>query len=61
MTDLNALFLQMWVLDYQMGLFQKPYFQGLVQQGLLDAAGYKKVTGEDYVAPTQQAVQSGQE
>lgn len=36
------------------GLFQKPYFQGLVQQGLLDAAGYKKVTGEDYVAPQAQ-------
>lgn len=62
MTDLNALFLQMWVLDFQMGLFQKPYFQGLVQQGLLNVEGYKKVTGEDYVAPqTQPAVPSGQE
>lgn len=60
MTDLNALFLQMWVLDYQMGLFQKPYFQGLVQQGLLDAAGYKKVTGEDYVATSDQTANTPQ-
>lgn len=32
-----------------------------VAKGYLSPAGYKKVTGEDYIAPTQQAVQSGQE
>ncbi|OXC23214.1 hypothetical protein AYP92_08115 [Lactobacillus crispatus] len=57
MTDLNSLFLQMWVLDFQMGLFKEPYFQGLVRQGLLTTAGYKEVTGEDYVAPQAQPSQ----
>lgn len=53
------MFVQMWEIDYQMKLvgFDKAYFQGLVQQGLLDAAGYKKVTGEDYVAPQAQPSQ----
>lgn len=32
-----------------------------VVKGDLSPADYKKVTGEAYVAPTQQAVQSGQE
>nr|DAX91857.1 MAG TPA: hypothetical protein [Caudoviricetes sp.] len=57
MTDLNSLFLQMWVLDFQMGLFQKPYFQGLVKQGLLSVDGYKEVTGEDYAEPQAQPSQ----
>lgn len=48
------MFVQMWELDFQMGLFDKAYFQGLVQAGQLKVEDYKKVTGEDYVAePTQ--------
>lgn len=48
------MFVQMWELDFQMGLFDKAYFQGLVQAGQLKVEDYKKVTGEAYVAePTQ--------
>ena len=42
----------MWELDFQMGLFDKAYFQERVRQGQLTADDYKKVTGEDYVAET---------
>lgn len=56
--SIYEMFVQMWVLDYQMGLFQKPYFQGLVQSGQLQVADYKKVTGEDYVAPQAQPTQA---
>ena len=53
------MFVQMWELDFQMGLFDKAYFQGLVQAGQLQVADYKKVTGEDYVAePTQNQPQA---
>lgn len=55
--SLDEMFLQMWILDYQMKLFQKDYFQGLVKQGQLTVDGYKKVTGEDYVAPQDQSTQ----
>ena len=51
---LDELFVQMWILDYQMKLapFDKPeYFQGLVQQGKLSVEDYKKIVGEAYVAP----------
>ena len=46
------MFVQMWELDFQMGLFDKAYFQGLVKTGQLKVEDYKKVTGEDYVAET---------
>lgn len=53
------MFVQMWVLDFQMGLFDKAYFQGLVKAGQLKVEDYKKVTGEDYVAePTQNQPQA---
>lgn len=53
------MFVQMWVLDFQMGLFDKAYFQGLVKAGQLQVDDYKKVTGEDYVAePTQNQPQA---
>lgn len=53
--------MDLWVMDYELGLAHADYFQGKVQSGELSLAGYKKIVGEDYVAPTQQAVQSGQE
>ncbi len=51
------MFVQMWVLDFQMGLFGKDYFNGLVQSGQLQVADYKKIVGEDYVAPQAQPSQ----
>ena len=54
------MFVQMWELDFQMGLFDKNYFQGLVKAGQLQVDDYKKVTGEDYVAPTTQTTPSAQ-
>jgi hypothetical protein len=54
------MFVQMWIIDYEMKLepFDKAYFQGLVQAGQLQVADYKKVTGEDYVAPQTQPAQA---
>lgn len=45
----------MWEIDYQMKLvgFDKAYFQERVRQGQLQPADYKKIVGEDYVAPAQ--------
>ena len=60
---LDELFVQMWILDYQMKLapFDKPeYFKGLVQQGKLSAEDYQKIVGEAYVAPQAQPAPSGQ-
>ncbi|WP_103661422.1 hypothetical protein [Lactobacillus sp. HT06-2] len=47
---LEGLFLEIWVMDYQFGLAGADYFIDLVKRGDLTPAGYKKVTGEDYVA-----------
>ncbi|GAA0041675.1 hypothetical protein LATKL145_00850 [Lactobacillus amylovorus subsp. animalium] len=47
--SIYEMFVQMWELDFQMGLFDKAYFQGLVKTGQLKVEDYKKVTGEDYV------------
>ena len=49
------MFVQMWEIDYQMKLvgFDKAYFQERVRQGQLQPADYKKIVGEDYVAPAQ--------
>ena len=58
--SIYEMFVQMWELDFQMGLFDKAYFQGLVKTGQLKVEDYKKVTGEDYVAPQTQS-QSGQQ
>ena len=52
--SIYEMFVQMWELDFQMGLFDKAYFQGLVKIGQLKVEDYKKVTGEDYVAPQAQ-------
>lgn len=52
--SIYEMFVEMWILDFQMGLFDKAYFQGLVKTGQLKVEDYKKVTGEDYVAPQTQ-------
>ena len=51
--SIYEMFVQMWVLDFQMGLFDKTYFEGLVRSGQLQSADYKKIVGEEYVAPAQ--------
>lgn len=57
--SIYEMFVQMWELDFQMGLFDKAYFQGLVKAGQLKVEDYKKVTGEVYVAePTQNQPQA---
>ena len=55
--SIYEMFVEMWILDFQMGLFDKAYFQGLVKTGQLKVEDYKKVTGEDYVAPQSQPEQ----
>ena len=46
--SIYEMFVQMWELDFQMGLFDKAYFQGLVQNGQLKAEDYQKIVGEAY-------------
>lgn len=58
--SIYEMFVQMWILDFQMGLFNKDYFKVLVQNGQLQVADYKKIVGEDYVAPTAQTTPSAQ-
>ena len=50
--SIYEMFVQMWILDFQMGLFQKPYFQGLVQSGQLQTKDYAKIVGEPYATET---------
>lgn len=52
--SIYEMFVQIWELDFQMGLFDKAYFQGLVKTGQLKVEDYKKVTGEAYVEPQAQ-------
>ncbi|UIK35871.1 hypothetical protein KGE51_04740 [Lactobacillus amylovorus] len=57
--SIYEMFVQMWELDFQMGLFDKDYFQERVRQGQLKVEDYKKIVGEDYVAePTQNQPQA---
>lgn len=58
--SIYEMFVQMWVLDFQMGLFDKAYFQGLVKAGQLQVDDYNKIVGEDYVAQTAQTEPSAQ-
>ncbi|MEL4234913.1 hypothetical protein P5719_001380 [Lactobacillus amylovorus] len=55
--SIYEMFVQMWELDFQMGLFGKAYFQGLVQNGQLKAEDYQKIVGEAYAAPQSQPEQ----
>lgn len=52
--SIYEMFVQIWELDFQMGLFDKAYFQSLVQAGQLQTADYQKIVGEAYVAPQAQ-------
>lgn len=52
------MFVQMWILDFKMGLFGKDYFQSLVQAGQLQTSDYATIVGEAYVAPQSQHEQS---
>ena len=55
--SIYEMFVQMWELDFQMGLFDKPYFQSLVQNGQLKAEDYQKIVGEAYVPSQSQPEQ----
>lgn len=58
--SIYEMFVQMWVLDFQMGLFDKTYFESLVRSGQLQVADYKKIVGEDYVATSDQTANTPQ-
>ena len=58
--SIYEMFVQMWVLDFQMGLFDKTYFEGLVRSGQLQPEDYKKIVGEDYVATSDQTANTPQ-
>ena len=58
--SIYEMFVQMWELDFQMGLFDKAYFQSLVQNGQLKAEDYQKIVGEAYVAPQAQSQPASQ-
>ena len=58
--SIYEMFVQMWILDFQMGLFGKDYFQSLVQANQLQIADYQKIVGEAYVAPTAQTQPTAQ-
>ena len=46
--SIYEMFVEMWELDFQMGLFDKAYFQGLVKTGQLKVEDYEKIVGEAY-------------
>lgn len=52
MEQIEANFLEMYKMDYEFGIYDKNGMKGLVVQGFLSAENYKKIVGEDYVAPT---------
>ena len=58
--SIYEMFVQMWKLDFQMGLFDKAYFQSLVQNGQLKAEDYQKIVGEAYVTPQTQSQPASQ-
>ena len=58
--SIYEMFVEMWILDFQMGLFGKDYFQSLVQANQLQTADYQKIVGEAYVAPTAQTQPTAQ-
>lgn len=57
MEKIQANFLKMYTMDYQFGVYDKNGMKGLVVQGFLSAENYKKIVGEDYVAPQTQPAQ----
>ena len=59
-TTIYETFVQMWVIDFEIGIFGKSYFQSLVQNGQLKAEDYQKIVGEAYVAPQASSGQPAQ-
>lgn len=59
-TTIYETFVQMWVIDFEIGIFGKSYFQNLVQNGQLKAEDYQKIVGEDYVAGNKTTVANSQ-
>lgn len=57
MEQIEANFLEMYKMDYEFGIYDKNGMKGLVVQGFLSVENYKKIIGEDYVAPTAQPAQ----
>ena len=57
MEQIEANFLEMYKMDYEFGIYDKNGMKGLVARGFLSAENYKKIVGEDYVAPTAQPAQ----
>lgn len=57
MEQIEANFLEMYKMDYEFGIYDKNGMKGLVVQGFLSDENYKKIVGEDYVAPTAQPAQ----
>lgn len=53
-------FFNIYKMDWDFGFVDKDYMKNLVVQGFLSAENYKKIVGEDYVAPVQQVTQSVQ-
>ncbi len=51
------IFVQMWVIDFEIGIFDKNYFQSLVKSGQLKVEDYKRIVGEAYVASQSQPEQ----
>ena len=60
MEQIQANFLEMYRMDWEFGIYDKNGMKGLVVQGFLSPADYKKIVGEDYVAPTTQTTPSAQ-
>lgn len=54
MTELQQCFFNMYQMDYQFCWYTKDQMKNLVVQDFLSAENYKKIVGEDYVAPTTQ-------
>ena len=51
MTEVQALFFNMYKMDWDFHFVDKDYMRNLVVQGFLSVDGFKQIVGEDYVAP----------
>ena len=57
MDQIQANFLEMYTMDYQLGIYDKNGMKGLVAQGFLSPENYQKIVGEAYVASQSQPEQ----
>lgn len=55
MTEFWNTMFSIYQMDYQFGWYNKDQMKNLVVQGFLTADGYKKIVGDDYVAPQAQS------